>query len=167
MRLPTRKSELLKQTKQSDGPVYLTKIGIEKLKQEMERIRKELPAAREELQRTREMGDLSENAAYQEAKYQVRRMNNRLITLEERLKMVIEIQKDGSDRAQLGSRVVVEKDGEQKTFEIVGPHEANPMKGRLSHVSPLGSVLLNRTVGETVEFTAGDKKIQYTIKKIS
>jgi len=167
MRLPTRKSELLKRTKQDDGPVYLTRKGIEKMEREIERIKRELPAAREELQRTREMGDLSENAAYQEAKFTLRRMDSRKIVLEERLKIVIEIEKDESvEVVQLGSTVVVEVAGEKKTFEMVGPLEANPMKGSLSYKSPLGVSLMGKGVGEVVKAGA-ERTSEYTIIKIT
>lgn len=163
MRLPTRKSEILKRTKLSDGPVYLTKEGIERIHREIERIKRKAPEAREEVHRTHEMGDLSENAAYQDAKHQLRRMNNRLIVLEERLKIVVEIKKDGSSESvQLGSTVILDQDGKEKKFTIVGPLEANPMKGFISYVSPLGSELLNRKVGEKVEIS----EFIYTIMDI-
>lgn len=155
MRLPTRKSELQKRQLQKDEPVYLTRGGIQKLESDITRIEKELPEVIEEVQRTREMGDLSENAAYQQAKHQMRRMQGRLMHLKERRKNVIEIEKQDSETVQLGSTVVLESDGEQKTFEIVGPLETNPAKGRVSHVSPLGSELIGKTVGDEISLPTG------------
>lgn len=159
MRIPQRKGEKDKRALQSDGPVYLTKEGIEKLKKQIERIEYDLPGAISELQRTREMGDLSENAAYQQAKHQVRRMQARHFHLTERLKNVIEIEKGGSDTVQLGSTVAIEVDGNQRTLEIVGPLETDPIKGRISHESPLGQALTNHKAGDEVAFNspAGEK----------
>lgn len=164
MRIPQRKGEKDRRALQSGGPVYLTKGGIEKLKRQIERIEYDLPGAISELQRTREMGDLSENAAYQQAKHQVRRMQARLFHLNERLKNVIEIEQGGSDTVQLGSTVKVEVGGAERTLEIVGPLETDPMKGRISHESPLGQALIDHKTGDEIVFSsqAGEKVYRIT-----
>ncbi len=164
MRIPKRRSELLR--KHDDGPVYLTADGIEKLKRQIARIESELPAAREELSRTREMGDLSENAAYQIAKHNLRRMDGRLFHLKERLKNAVEIVPDGSGVVQLGSTVRVTSRGEQKQFAVVGPLEADPLRGRISHVSPLGAALVGRQTGDVVTFTTPQGTVEYTIVSV-
>lgn len=151
MRLPIRRSERLK-TGGDDGPLYLTKEGLEKLKMKLEKLEKlELPQAIEDVRITAEFGDFSENAEYQEAKARMRRLHGQVLNLKEKIKRAVLIQTNLiHDVVQLGSTVVLEKDGTLKTFQIVGPHEADPARGRISHLSPLGSSLVGHKVGETI-----------------
>ncbi len=153
MRLPTRKSQKLK-LPQDEGPLYLTKAGIEKLERRLERIETtELPQAIEDVRRTGEFGDFSENAEYQEAKGRMRRLHNSVLVIKDKLKRAVLIEKEeGMQGVQIGSVVVLETgDGQHKTFEIVGPSETDPTRGRVSYKSPLGARLINREVGESVE----------------
>ena len=166
MRVPTRKAEQDRRALQGNDPIYVTHEGIEKIKRQIKRIEDELPAAIAELQRTREMGDLSENAAYQEAKHQVRRMQSKHLQLTERLKNVIEIQKSISDKVQLGSTVHVTSDRGEQQFNLVGPLEANPLKGRISHKSPLGQALLGSKEDQEVIFNSPAGEKRYRIIKI-
>lgn len=149
MRLPTRKSEKLK--KYDDGPLYLTSDGLAKLKRQILNLEKLLPELVKEVTRTQEMGDLSENSAYQEAKFQMRRTQAKLFYLKESLKNVIEIQKDkNSNLIQLGSRFTISSIADQKSFELVGPSESNPREGRISHLSPIGSSVLGKKIGDFI-----------------
>lgn len=166
MRVPKRKSEEDRRKLQDDGPIFLTKEGIDKLKRSIKNIERDIPPAREELQRTREMGDLSENAAYQIAKHNLRRMQGRLLHLTERLKNAIEIQPDDSGVVQLGSMVVVEQNKKESTYEIVGPLEANPLQGRISNISPLGNALLGHTKDETISYKLPDGEREVRILNV-
>ncbi len=65
MRVPKRRGEELRKAQQRKGPIYLTKAGINAIHEELKKIRNELPEIVNTVQETREMGDLSENAAYQ------------------------------------------------------------------------------------------------------
>jgi len=158
-----RKAELDRRAMQTDDPVYLTKAGIEKLKRQITNIKRDLPHEISELQRTREMGDLSENAAYQAAKHNVRRMQAKLFQLNERLKVVQVIENTGSDTIQLGSTVTVSLNGKESVFELVGPLETNPLKGRISHESPLGKTLVGHKAGEEVRFESPTGQKEYKI----
>lgn len=166
MRLPTRKSELAKRLKVSDDPVYLTKEGLEKLKRQLERLENDLPQAIEDTRRTGEFGDFSENAEYREAKHRMRSIRNRITRIQEKLKLVIVIEQDESGTAQLGSTVVLESGSEQKIFYLVGPQETNPSKGRISHKSPLGARLMNKSVGDSIELPVSGGQILYTLTEI-
>lgn len=162
MRLPTRRAERLKHT-QDEGVFYISASGLQKLQAELERLeKKELPEALEDVRRTGEFGDFSENAEYQEAKGRMRRIHTRIFSMKEKIKRAVVIQKNAQDmdRVQLGSVVVLEQDGKQSTFEIVGAFEADPTHQRISYLSPLGAALLHRTVDETVVLSRekGEKK---------
>ena len=163
MRLPTRKKELENMMKGDDGPVYLTRAGLKKLEEQIVRLEKiEHPQAVKDVQVTGEFGDFSENAEYQEAKHRLRSITSRIIILKERLRNVVVIEKDehDMDKIQLGSTVVLQMNDRTLTFEIVGPQEANPLRGRISHLSPLGSHLIGHVAGETISVvTMGDELI--------
>ncbi len=167
MRLPIRKSALLKKRDDEDV-VFLTKSGAEGVKRELERLERiDRPKAIEDVSIAVKQGDLSENAEYQEAKSRLARTDSRIFSLKERLKRISIIQHDatsGSD--QLGSTVVVEVQGKQKTYEIVGPRESNPARGRISHVSPLGAALLHHTTGETITVETPQGEMSYRIIEI-
>ncbi len=164
MRVPKRKGEILRSTKiQTDH--YLTKEAIERLKRQLDRLEKERPEAVAEVQRTAEMGDFSENAAYQMAKGKLRRINNKILVVQEKLKAAIVIEASGTDQVQIGSRVTVEVDGSETTFEIVGSQESDPSNGRISYKAPLGVKLMNSRVGDVFEF--GPAALTYRIVSIA
>ena len=73
----------------------------------------------------------------------------------------------GAD-AGFGCAVVVEgEDGRRRTWEIVGPDEADPARGRVSLVSPLGRALLGRAVGDTVVVVKPGGEEELTILSIT
>lgn len=169
MRLPTRQKELdNNQLKGDDGPVYLTKAGLEKIHHQLKDLEIRHKQAVKDTQTTGEFGDFSENAEYQEAKHRLRSISSRMTILKERLKNVIVIEKDekNKDRVQLGSIVELNMNGILMTFEIVGPQEANPMHGRISHVSPLGSAIIGHMAGEDIIVKTGEDQLVYKILEV-
>lgn len=167
MRLATRKSELYRQSQGSDDPIYLTSAGVAKLKRKIERIKSELPEARNEVRRTQEMGDLSENAAYQAAKYHLRKLQSSLTHAQEDLKQVIEIDESSSEGiVRLGSTVTLMSDSGVVVYQIVGERETSPGQGRISHQSPLGQKLLGSRIGDSIELERDSGSIKYKITNI-
>ncbi len=162
MRLPTRRSQKQKIDKDGDEPIYLTKSGIEQLKRTLKDLEEnQLPQAIADTRETGEHGDFSENAEYQEAKSRMRRCHNRITSIKEQLKMVIEIEEGSqSDKVVMGSKVVIEQNGIQKTFQIVGSKETSPLKGRISFKSPIGAKLMGRKVGETIIVLQNGKEVE-------
>ena len=170
MRLPTRRAQKLKIDTEADEPLYLTQDGLDRLYRILERTEKiDLPQAIADVTETGQFGDFSENAEYQEAKGRMRRYHDQITSIKERLKKIVVIDKTVSqDSVQLGSTVVLETlDGKRKTFEVVGPQETDPLRGRLSFKSPLGAKLLNRSVGEEVSVVASSGESTYKIIAIS
>lgn len=167
MRVPKRKGEEDRLALAGEEDRHYTKEAIRRMETERNRLLKtDRPALILEMQRAAEMGDFSENFAYQQAKHALRRMNSRIDTLEERIKFAIPIEKSSGDGiAKLGTTVtLVNEAGEQKTYELVGPLEAHPPKNRISHLSPLGSLLIGKTAGETVTLPNG---ITWTIAMVA
>lgn len=166
MRVPRRKKEDDRVALQGYDDLYITQKGFEKMKAQLLRLQSALPELRDELTAAREMGDLSENAAYSIAKANLRRAQNRILRLQEDLKRAIIIENTFSDVVDLGSIVTVETASNQQTFEIVGSRESSPVEGRISFSSPLGAALRNHRVGEYVTVEGPNGKIDYKIVNI-
>lgn len=171
MQLPFRPKEKMKKLLEPDEPAYITADGVEKLKRRLKQIEdNDLPQAIADVRQTGEFGDFSENAEYQEAKARMRRLRDQATGIREKLKSVIVIERTvgSSTSVQLGSIVMLESSaGQLKKFEIVGPQETDPLRGRLSFKSPLGAKLLNRTVGESVSVGEGAREVTYKILEIA
>ncbi len=148
--------------------IQLTKEGFEKLQNELQELRdKKRPAAVERLQKARAMGDLSENSEYTAAKEDLALVEERIQELESILKDVEVTENHAQhDGIEIGDTVVVEHNGQQEEYSIVGEFEADPMNKKLSHTSPIGKALLGKTVGETVEVIIPAGKTTYKILSI-
>ena len=132
----------------------LTEVDIKKMEEEITYRRVVLaPKLGAELQRTREYGDLSENAEYKEAKREKRRNEARIRYLEAmvRTARVIEVESE-PDCVGLFDKVLIrnEKIGAEREIRIVTTLRQNALEGNISKESPLGSVILGRKVGDRV-----------------
>lgn len=156
MQIPKRRSEILAQSKHHDDH-FLTTKAIERIKKTIERLEKvERPKVIEEMQEAATQGDFSENAGYQAAKAQLRRINGRIDHLKEQLKFAIVIPVGSQDgKIRIGSTVTVRMNNHEMTYEILGSHESDPANGRISHLSPIGAAMLQKQVGDT--FTVNDR----------
>ena len=148
---------------------YFSKEGLEKLKKEL--------AERKGLLRTeitrkilaaKELGDLSENAEYIEAKEAQSFNEGRVAELEEAIKEGIVIT-DGQSRdvVAVGATVKVHSPHGQHQFTIVGPAESDPTQGFISNESPLGSAFIGRKKGEEIEVKTPGGMAKYKILDIS
>ena len=166
MRLPQRRSQMMR----THGPETneLTAEAVERMKRTLYVLENvDRPKIVEDLAHAITLGDFSENAEYQDAKAKLARIDGRIFSLQERIKRAVVIEKgpvDGTIR--LGSTVVVKANGKEKTYRILGPQEADPSRGQISHLSPLGSALLHHRVGDTVDFNAPGGNISYEIRRV-
>ncbi len=160
MQVPIRKSEARQRYNDKGGPIPLTSTGILQLKATLFDLEKKaLPKAIADAQRTAEMGDFSENAAYQEAKGRLRGINSRILIIKDRLARAQPISSTNkSPFVELGSFVALIMNGLQKTYEIVGPTETDPAAGRISHLSPLGEQLIGHLKGDKIRLALGGKE---------
>jgi len=152
----------------ADKPVYLTKEGKEKLKEELEYLttvrRREVAEA---IKSAKEEGDLSENSAYDEAKLNQGFLEGRVQTIENQLRNAVIINQNGkSDRVTIGCTVTVEEEGfGEETYQIVGSAEADPLEGKISNESPIGMALIGAKVGDQVKAeTPGGETIFKVVK---
>ncbi len=164
MQIPIRKSEQFKKDGDEGGPLHMTEDGLRRLKETLVDLeKKQLPQAQEDTRRTGEFGDFSENAEYQEAKGRMRSLHTRILSLKDKIKRAVVIKKTKGDRVALGSTVILEINGQQKTYQIVGPHETNPTHGRISHISPLGAALIGHAVGDRISVRTANGEVFYQI----
>jgi len=147
--------------------VYLTQGGLKNLKEEYDQlINVRRKGVAEKLQKARELGDITENAAYDAALDEQAFVEGRISELDELLKNVEVVEGEKAGIVQVGSRVKVHIDGDEQEFQIVGAPEANPVNGKISHESPLGQALLGKKVGEKVEITAPAGNLTYHVLEI-
>jgi transcription elongation factor GreA len=119
-----------------------------------------------EIQKAREYGDLRENAEYKAAKERQVFLSARIGQLHRRMAALsmINLDKIPKGKVGLGSTVTLKQadTGENITYEIVTPEEADPTQGRISPSSPIGSCLLNKEEGDevTVKVPSGSKEYE-------
>lgn len=146
---------------------YLTKEGLEKLKREYQDLKNlKLSKANEEIPKIWHSEDL--NSEYLSLQEDLNLLENRLVELEYILKNTELIKpplKEKQKMIGLGARILVEIDGQNDEFIIVGTIEANPAIGKISNESPVGQALLGHKVGDAVVITSPIQTI-YKIKKI-
>ncbi|OGD86779.1 transcription elongation factor GreA [Candidatus Curtissbacteria bacterium RBG_13_35_7] len=146
----------------------LTQEGLNNLKNEYDELtRIKRPQIAKRIQRAREFGDLSENSEYDAAKEEQSLLEARIAQLETVLpKAQIIEQVTTTDFVVIGSKVVVEIEGQRDEFSIVGSMEANPAKKKISNESPVGAAMLGAKVGEVVDVVTPIICAQYKILEI-
>ena len=142
--------------------VNLTAAGYAELEKELAELIAQRPAIAERIATARAFGDLSENQEYTDARAEQKDVENRIIELEDIIKNAKIIKAPKKDTIAIGSTVVIDMGGKEFTYTMVGPVEANPIEGKISHESPIGKELLGRKSSETFDFNG--KKV--TVKSI-
>ena len=147
---------------------HITAEKLEELKGELNELRttRRLEVA-DRLKRAKELGDLSENSEYMEARDEQQLIETRISELEEIVKNAVLIQMTtGKSTVQIGATIHVTKDDRDMKFSIVGANEAKPEQGLISNLSPLGSAFLNRKPGDSVKVKVPSGEVTYKISKI-
>lgn len=146
---------------------YLTKEGLAKLEAELlhlHTVRRRGVADR--IQKAKEIGGTVDNAEYDDSKNEQAFVEGRILTLEQIIGDVIIIGGEDSvpNTVRLGARVaVVNQNGREEEYTIVGTVEADPMESRISNESPVGKALLGKKVGEDVQVTTPAGAVTLTI----
>lgn len=140
--------------------INLTAAGKAELEKELAELIAERPAIAERLATARAFGDLSENQEYSDARAEQKNVENRILEIQETLKNAVLITAKKSDKVTIGSTVNIKMSGKKFTYAVVGPVEANPLEGKISHEAPIGKALLGRKVGEEFDFNGKKVKIE-------
>ncbi|MFA6273831.1 MAG: transcription elongation factor GreA [Candidatus Paceibacterota bacterium] len=123
----------------------------------------------ENLEYAKSLGDLSENAEYHQTREDQGKLEERIKKIEKILESSEVISKTGSDIIEVGSSVVVQKEGddEEKTFQIVGSEEADMATGKVSNKSPFGQALFGNKKGDVISFKTPNGIVNYKIVNVS
>lgn len=148
---------------------YISEEGLTKLKQELQELktakRQEIAAR---LEHAKSLGDLSENAEYQETKEEQSLVERQILELEDMIRNAVVIKKDyRTDKVVIGSSVRVRSGDREDTYKIVGSEEAHPAEGKISNESPLGRAFLNGKVGDHIDVKTPSGIVSYEILEIS
>ena len=150
---------------------YMTAEGFDRLKKELEELKgpaRENLSAR--LRAAIQMGDLSENADYIQAKEEQGFLEGRIQELEEiihNVAIIDDVEKNLNE-ISIGDHITVEdlEFNEEETYYLVGPREADPINGRISYESPIGRALLKHKVGDVVHAETPGGTIRLKVIKI-
>lgn len=146
---------------------HLSPERLAELKQELDTLKNQKRAdVAERLKRAKELGDLSENAEYMEAREEQVQVETRIFELEEMIKNAIIITEVKGDKVQIGSTVEVEKGGQKMILKIVGPNETDPAGGKISNESPLGKAFVGQGKGSSVKVKTPAGEMIYKIVSI-
>jgi transcription elongation factor GreA len=153
----------------NDVKIILTKDGLEELKNELKNlIDVKRPEVVQKISLARDMGDLSENAAYVSARDEQAFVEGRIAELEEIIKnAVVASSIHSKGIVSVGCKIRVHVDGVEQEFCLVGGPEADPKDKKISHESPLGKALMGKKIGDKVEIDAPMGKLVYTILSVS
>jgi len=143
----------------------ISQEGYDKLKKELDdrtTVKRLEIASR--IESAKELGDLSENAEYAEAKDEQAFNDGRVCELLALLKNVTVVQNNGDKhKVGMGSRVTAKAEGKIKEFTVVSFNEANPTEGKISNESPLGVAFLDRKKGDKITVATPRGKVIYEI----
>lgn len=151
-----------------------TQISAEfkvELEQELVHLRHDVrPTIADRLKSAREGGDITDNAAFEQAKEDLARLTGRMAEIEQTLREATVIHHDGNGKprkVEVGTIVHVSRDdGRECMYKIVESLEASPSDGKVSDRSPIGKALVGRKRGDKVAVLAPARTVSYTINDI-
>lgn len=151
--------------------IFLTKEGREEKEKYLEFLKTtRRQEVIEKLKTAREFGDLSENAEYDSARDEQRKLEAEIEKIEETLRVakIVDSKDVRSDVVGVGTIVKLydEEFDEEVEYSIVGSLECNPSKGLISNESPIGKSLMGRKVGDVVDVDAPAGTIKMKVLSI-
>ncbi|KAK0332319.1 hypothetical protein LTR94_025358, partial [Friedmanniomyces endolithicus] len=151
--------------------VPMTAGGYRALDDQLKQLKSvERPSVIAAISEAREHGDLSENAEYHAAKERQGWIEGQIAEIEDKISraQVIDVSKLSGDQVKFGATVtVVDEDTEEEaSYQIVGEHEADVKKGKISIASPIARALISKEVGDVVEVNTPGGVKAYEILKV-
>ena len=149
----------------------MTPAGYASMKAHLKRLKDvDRPANSRAIEIARGHGDLSENADYSAAKEEQGLIEAKIRELEAKIAMaeVIDPTKLSGSRVKFGATVTIEdtESGESNTYTIVGEHEADIKKARISIGAPVARALIGKEVGDTVNLPSSKGKREVEITSV-
>lgn len=146
---------------------HISAEGLEKLKEELvHRIKTLRAEIASKISDAKELGDLSENFEYHDAKEQQAQNEMRIVNLQHMISTAQIVESKSGGSIGLGSKFKVKAGGMERAFEMVGENEADPMSGKISDASPLGKAFNGKGIGDKVDVTVPSGIVTYEILSI-
>jgi transcription elongation factor GreA len=151
--------------------IPMTASGYKALEEELDQLKSvERHAIIKAISEARAHGDLSENAEYHAAKERQAFIEGRVMELEDQIGRadVIDVSRLSGAAVKFGATVTLvdEDTKEHRKFQIVGDHEADAKKGRISISSPIARALIGKGKGDTVEVSTPGGTRSYELLKV-
>jgi transcription elongation factor GreA len=153
----------------AEARVEMTQEGLEALQQELQRLEHEVrPRVTATMQRAAADKDFRENAPYHAAKEELSAVQSRINALRSTISAAAIVERSTSERAGLGTRVVVRDlmEDEEFTYTLVGPGEIDARRGKISIQSPVAQALVDHVAGDVVEVETPVGTAHYRIERI-
>lgn len=155
----------------SDEKTILTRNGYDEIQRELNEILTvKRPAVVERIREARQLGDLSENFDYQDAKHVQALLEARVKELKTILAHATVVEcAENNGCIGIGSKVVVKDtdEGIEDEYIIVGPAESSPAEGKISHESAVGGALIGQKVGDKVTVQTPGGSIHYEVISVN
>ena len=151
--------------------VPMTAEGYHALDEELKRLKTvERPAVIAAIGEARAHGDLSENAEYHAAKDRQGWIEGQIAEIEDKMAraQVIDVSKLSGSQIKFGATVsLVDEDTEEEArYQIVGEHEADVKRGKVSITSPIARAIIGKEMGDVVEVNTPGGTKAYEILKV-
>jgi transcription elongation factor GreA len=150
--------------------IPMTRKGFDALNAELKQLKSvERPAVIKAIAEAREHGDLSENAEYHAAREKQSFIEGRVKELEGIVSLAEVIDPSAlSGAVKFGATVTLvdEDTDEERTYQIVGEHEADIEAGKLNIRSPLARALIGKDPGDSVEVRTPGGSKSYEITQV-
>lgn len=145
----------------------ITTQGKKELEAELEQLKGRRGAIAEKIAEARDYGDLSENAEYDAAREEQGLVESRIAEIEDIVTNAELIKGGKKSSVGLGSKVELKTGRKTIVYTVVGPVEADPLEGKISNESPIGSALFGKKVGDKAKVVTPKGDINYEIVSIS
>lgn len=149
--------------------VPVTREGLDRLRSELRELKEvRRPAISAALAEARSHGDIRENAGYDAAKHDQAMTEKRIADLEVLLRQAVVLDQNAGngDAVEIGSTVVVDVEGDEERYTIVGAIEAKPSAGLISNESPVGRALLGLRPGDESEVATPHGQMRLKVVRI-
>ena len=151
--------------------VRLTQSGYNEMTKQLASLQEERVRIVEDIQKAAADGDVRENAPLEAAREAQGMTIGKIQELEATLKVAVIIDAKNQDRnrVHIGSKIELTEISTDKTvkYQLVEPHEANPLASKISIVSPVGSAILGQMLGDEVKVKTPRGQQMYKISKTS
>ncbi len=170
VRKPTLNAGRGASVRRRTGEVQITRQGYDEMVNRLESLRQETVRLADEIERAAASGDVRENAPLEAARENQGMVIAQINRLESTLKVatIIEESDRSNDEVQIGSWVTLKNTRTDRNvdYQIVAANEANPLRNKISDISPLGNVILGCKVGDQVTVKAPSGEQKFTVDNI-